>query len=64
LSPNSTYAFQGNEKYLNSGWMWPEGQVPPGAPYLATFTVKFEERGTFPYICIVHPWMTGSVTVR
>ena len=25
LSPNSTYAFQGNEQYLNSGWMWPEG---------------------------------------
>jgi plastocyanin len=64
LSPNSTYAFQGNEQYLNSGWMWPEGQVPPGAPYLATFTVKFEEPGTYPYICIVHPWMTGSVIVN
>ena len=63
LSPNSTYTFQGNEQYLNSGWMWPEGQVPPGAPYLATFTVKFEKPGTFSYICIVHPWMTGSVTV-
>ncbi len=64
LSPNSTYAFQGNEQYLNSGWMWPEGQVPPGAPYLATFTVKFEEPGTYAYMCIPHPWMTGSVTVK
>ena len=63
LSPNSTYAFQGNEQYLNSGWMWPEGQVPPGAPYLATFTVKFEDAGKYPYICLIHPWMTGSVTV-
>lgn len=64
LSPNSTYAYQGNEQYLNSGWMWPEGQVPPGAPYLATFTVEFEEPGTYPYICIVHPWMTGNVIVN
>jgi len=64
LSPNATYSFQGNELYLNSGWMWPEGVVPPGAPYLATFTLKFEKPGTYPYICIVHPWMTGSVTVN
>jgi plastocyanin len=64
LSPNSTYAFQGNEQYLNSGWMWPEGQVPPGAPYLATFTVKFEEPGAYHYVCTPHPWMTGSVTVK
>lgn len=64
LNPNSTYAFQGNEQYLNSGWMWPEGQVPPGAPYLATFSVKFEKPGTYSYLCTVHPWMTGSVTVK
>ena len=29
----------------------------------ATFSHTFEEPGTFPYICIVHPWMTGAVTV-
>jgi plastocyanin len=63
LSPNATYAFQGNEQYLNSGWMWPEGGIPPGAPYLATFTMKFEKPGTYDYLCIVHPWMVGSVTV-
>jgi len=63
LSPNATYAFQGNEQYVNSGWMWPEGVVPPGAPYLATFTVKFDEPGTYSYLCIVHPWMTGTVGV-
>ena len=44
--------------------MWPEGQVPPGAPYLATFTVQFEAPGTYPYICIVHPWMSGNVIVN
>jgi plastocyanin len=64
LKPNATYTMQGNEHYVNSGWMWPEGGIPPGAPYLATFSVKFEEPGTYPYLCIVHPWMTGSVTVN
>jgi plastocyanin len=64
LSPNATYAFQGNEQYLNSGWMWPEGVVPPGAPFFATFTVKFDVPGTYSYICIVHPWMTGTVGVK
>ncbi len=28
-----------------------------------TFSVKFEELGTFPYFCMVHPWMKGIVTV-
>jgi plastocyanin len=64
LKPNSTYTMQGNESYVNSGWMWPEGNVPPGAPFFATFTLQFENPGTYPYLCIVHPWMTGSVTVK
>ena len=29
-----------------------------------TFEVVFEEPGTFDYICIVHPWMLGTVTVE
>jgi predicted secreted protein with PEFG-CTERM motif len=28
------------------------------------WTHKFEEAGTFPYFCQVHPWMTGVVTVE
>jgi len=28
-----------------------------------TFSVKFDSLGVFPYICKVHPWMIGSVTV-
>ena len=63
LSPNATYAFQSNEQYVNSSWMWPKGVVPPGAPYLATFTVKFDKPGTYSYLCIVHPWITGTVGV-
>ena len=29
----------------------------------STFTFTFTESGTYPYICIVHPWLTGTVTV-
>jgi len=28
------------------------------------FTYTFDSAGTFDYICIVHPWMIGSVTVE
>lgn len=28
-----------------------------------TFSHKFEEAGTFPYFCMVHPWMEGIVNV-
>lgn len=28
-----------------------------------TFSFKFEEAGTFNYFCMIHPWMTGMVTV-
>ena len=27
------------------------------------FSYKFEEAGTYDYFCMVHPWMTGIVTV-
>ena len=50
----------GTESYVNSGWLWPQGQVPPGAPPL---TITFEEPGIYDYVCTVHPWMTGSVEV-
>ena len=29
----------------------------------STFSVKFDEKGTFPYFCMVHPWMEGVVIV-
>src|SRR3990172_5275286 len=29
-----------------------------------TFSQTFEEAGTFPYFCMVHPWMKGVVTVQ
>lgn len=29
LPPNSNYTMDGTESYVNSGWLWPEGQAPP-----------------------------------
>jgi plastocyanin len=63
LPPNSSYTMDGTEMYINSGWIWPEGQVPPGAPPITGFTITFEKPGIYDYICTVHPWMTGSVEV-
>ena len=64
MSPNANYTIDGTEKYVNSGWFLPKGMEHeyPGAGN--TFTVTFEKPGTYNYICILHPWMTGSITVR
>lgn len=29
-----------------------------------TFSLVFEEDGTYPYFCVPHPWMTGTVIVN
>ena len=29
----------------------------------ASFEYVFDEAGTYDYFCIVHPWMTGIITV-
>jgi len=64
LNPNPIYTMQGDEKYVNSGWMWPESMAPPGYPKITAFTVLFEKPGTYGYICLIHPWMAGSVIVN
>jgi plastocyanin len=30
----------------------------------STFSVTLDETGEYPYFCMVHPWMTGIVTVN
>jgi plastocyanin len=42
---------------LNSGLPLAEGAPPP-------YTVRFDRKGTFEYLCVVHPGMTGKVRVR
>ena len=63
MTPNANYTLTGTEKYVNSGWLLPNGfeQEFPGAGN--TFSVTFENPGSYNYICVLHPWMTGSVTV-
>jgi plastocyanin len=64
LKLNSNYSMKGTEKYVNSGWILPKGleQQYPGSGN--TFTLTFEKPGAYDYICVIHPWMTGSVRVR
>jgi plastocyanin len=63
LPPNSNYSLLGTELYVNSGYMFPEGQAPPDFPSGDEFTVTFESPGTYNYVCVLHPWMTGNVVV-
>src|SRR5438876_4211559 len=44
--------------------------IPAGPPFDSgkklpgdTFTVTFASAGTNPYICIIHPWMAGNISV-
>ena len=64
LPLNADYTMTGDELYVNSGWMWPEGQAPPGAPPIKSFSVTFANAGTYDYLCLVHPWMTGQIVVQ
>jgi plastocyanin len=36
-----------------------------GAPFpiVSSFTVTFEQPGIYPYLCAIHPWMSGQVVV-
>lgn len=63
LQPNANYTIAGNESYINSGFIWPEGQSPPGAAPINSFTLVFNKPGSYDYFCALHPWMTGSVKV-
>lgn len=43
----------------SSDGLFDSGLYGPGE----TFSFQFSKAGTFDYFCVVHPWMTGSVTV-
>ena len=61
---NSNYTMTGSEKFVNSGFILPMGkeQAYPGSGN--SFTIRFEKAGTYNYICLIHPWMKGIVTVK
>jgi plastocyanin len=64
LKQNANYSMSGTEDYINSGWLLPKGQENfyPGSGN--TFTMTFQKPGTYDYVCIVHPYMTGRVIVK
>jgi len=64
LNPNASYGMDGTEKYVNSGAIFPEGKIRSAYQPITEFTVKFEKPGTYNYLCIFHPWMTGTVDVK
>jgi plastocyanin len=64
LSLNANYTMTGDELYVNSGIIFPESAIPPGAPPITSFSVTFENAGTYDYLCQFHPWMTGRVIVE
>ena len=64
MKQNANYSMSGTEDYVNSGWLLPKGQenVYPGSGN--TFTMTFQKAGTYDYLCIIHPYMTGRVIVK
>jgi plastocyanin len=63
-SIKENYTLTGSEKYVNSGWLLPNGleQTYPGSGN--TFTVTFQNAGNYNYLCLIHPYMTGNVIVK
>jgi plastocyanin len=64
LSMNATYTINDNEKYINSGFLLPQGKQNAFPSASSTFTLKFNKTGRYDYFDIFHPWMTGSILVR
>jgi plastocyanin len=64
LPANANYTMTGDELYINSGWIWPQDQIPPDLPQITSFSVTFANAGTYNYICVIHPWMAGQVRVQ
>ena len=64
VSPNANFTIEGNEQYVNSGLLVPKTaeKLFPGSA--STFTATFQNDGTYYYLCLLHPWMTGKVVVN
>lgn len=48
--------------YVNSGVMSKQPQAP-GVPPNDTFALTFDTPGTYSFVCLIHPYMDGSVVV-
>jgi plastocyanin len=57
------YTMNGTVKYLNSGLIFPEDNIPPTLLAISTFAVKFLTTGVYHYQCLIHPEMLGTINV-
>jgi plastocyanin len=64
MNANAHYNMTGSEKYVNSGWLLPKGQEQSFPGSASMFTVTFQKAGIYNYVCIIHPWMKGTITVK
>ena len=71
VGPGTTVTWENNDivaHTVTSGVLadgGPDGTFDSGlALGGTTFEHTFDEAGEYPYFCIVHPWMAGTVTVR
>lgn len=64
LPLKANYTITGAEKYINSGTMTPQGLTPPTWSPINQFTATFENTGTYDYLCVFHPWMTGRMVIN
>jgi hypothetical protein len=64
LQQNAHYTMTGDELYVDSGFMWPEAEIPPAILPITSFTITFENAGTYGYVSVIHPWMTGQVVMQ
>lgn len=62
LGNNPVYTIKGNEKYVNSGLLFPKGMGPPNGT--TSFTVSFDKAGTYNYYCLLHNWQKGTIVVK
>jgi plastocyanin len=61
---NETASSAGNTTAQGTDGEAEQPPIGPPFPPVSSFTVTFEQPGTYPYFCAIHPWMVGQVVVR
>lgn len=65
LKKDSIYAFNGSEKFVNSGPLLSlDKKQIFDYSFSSSFTVVFNKPGFFEYSCLFHPWMIGKLLVK
>ena len=65
LKKDSVYAFNGSEKFVNSGPLLSlDKEQNFDYSFSNSFTVVFNKPGFYEYTCLFHPWMIGKLLVK